>query len=93
MVIGITANIDDPKMIELFNYIGNSMWGMLETQMKYDPGKQEEKNRYIGSIMSIIKIMGTLSSLILKINGKQDLQRFFSKLLFICNRKLIRSFE
>ncbi len=29
VVVGISSNLEDPKMIQLFNYIGNSMWGML----------------------------------------------------------------
>lgn len=29
IVAGISANMEDPKMIDLFNFIGTTMWGML----------------------------------------------------------------
>jgi hypothetical protein len=81
-------------MKDLFNYVGNTMWNMLEQQTKYQPTPEErEKNRFYSSVISIVKILGILSPLILSINGKNDLKRFFSKLLLICNRKLIKSFE
>lgn len=30
IVAGISGNIEDPKMLELFNFIGTTMWSMLE---------------------------------------------------------------
>lgn len=44
-------------------------------------------------MISIVKILGILSPLILSINGKADLKRFFTKLMSICSRKVIRAFE
>ena len=44
-------------------------------------------------MISIVKILGILSPLILSINGKADLKKFFIKLLGICGRKVMRAFE
>lgn len=32
IVIGISADVTDQKMIEIFNFIGNTMWSMLKQQ-------------------------------------------------------------
>lgn len=83
-------------MRDIFNFMGNSMWGILKTHSVYDEngkGKNEEKNRFYGRVISIVKILGILSPLILTINGKRDLKKFFSELLKICNRKVVRAFE
>lgn len=79
-------------MIKLFNKIGIKVWEMLESQMKYDLRDSEENKRFRGSVITIVKILGILSPLILSINGMQDLRRFFSKLLSMCNKKMLKAF-
>ena len=78
----------------MFHFLGNEVWGMLQKQTTYDPNAPpEEKNRFAGSVIFIVKVLGIMSPLILAINGKADLKKFFSKLLSICGRKVIRAFE
>ena len=93
IVIGINNDLQNPKNIELFHKIGRRTWKILQQQTYYDSKKPEQKNKYSGSVISIVKILGILSPLILSINGKADLKRFFIKLLQICGRKALRAFQ
>ena len=40
MAIGINADIENPKMIELFNIIGLKTWNILDQRTRYDPNKK-----------------------------------------------------
>lgn len=81
IVVGISNDTQDRKNIDLFDCIGNTMWKMLETRTGITGGGGEEKKGQTGNVISIVKILGILSPLILRINGMVDLKKFFNKLL------------
>ena len=76
-------------MLGLFNFIGNTMRDILDIQT----GREDKASRYAGTVVSTVKILASMSPLILAINGHRDLNKFFLRLLNICGRKVVRAFE
>ena len=77
-------------MVNLFDSIANKMWELLESQTKIQ--SENNKKEQSKGIFSIVRILGSLSPLILNISGRITFKNFFKRLLEKCERKVLRTF-
>lgn len=86
---------DEPQKYEqLYNFIMTTFWDLIKEQTfvdnREDPTRKMES---AGKMVSIIKTVGFFSRVIVVISGKDQLKLFFHKLLEICDRRMVKSFE
>ena len=80
---------DPTKYEPLYQAIIEKSWNMLNTTADYQiKGNEGPREKYKYNIVTILRVLGTISPLIRLFQTSTDLQKFFSTILTKCSKKI-----